>query len=432
MAKAEATHKHGANLHRVVVTGMGVVSSLGQNIETFWHNLNAGKSGISPIVGWDTADYLTTIAGQVHDFALTESINHRDARRMARFTQFAVTAAESALAQAGIDPHRLADPFRLGVTLGCGIGGIDVVEEQHARLQEKGPRRVSPLFIPMFIPNMAAGQVAIHLNAKGPSTCPVTACASAAHAIGDAFRVLQRGEADFMITGGTEAAISPLSIAGFISAKTLSKRNSDPEAASRPFDRERDGFVMGEGAGVLILETLESALSRGATIYAEMKGYGMSNDAHHITAPDPEGKGLIKAMSQALCDAQYPETAVGYINAHGTSTPLNDVTETRAIKQLFREHAYALKISSTKSMTGHLLGAAGGIEAIATVMGLYTQRLHPTRNLDYPDPDCDLDYIPHTAIDWTFEVGMSNSMGFGGHNASLIFARYPASHAEAL
>lgn len=424
MAKAGTTHKRSADLHRVVVTGMGVVSSLGQTIDTFWSNLSAGQSGISPIVGWDTTDYSTTIAGQVHNFVLTESINHRDARRMARFTQFAVTAAESALAHANLDPHKLEDPFRLGVTLGCGIGGIDVIEEQHTRLQEKGPRRVSPLFIPMFIPNMAAGQVAIHLNAKGPSTCPVTACASAAHAIGDAFRVLQRGEADFMLTGGTEAAISPLSIAGFISAKTLSKHNTDPQTASRPFDRERDGFVMGEGAGVLVLETLESALARGATIYAEMKGYGMSNDAHHITAPDPEGKGLIKAMSQALLDAQYTETAIGYINAHGTSTPLNDVTETRAIKQLFGEHAYALKISSTKSMTGHLLGAAGGIEAIATVMGLYTQRLHPTRNLNHPDPDCDLDYIPHQAIDWNVEAAMSNSMGFGGHNASLIFAQY--------
>lgn len=412
--------------HRVVVTGMGVVSSLGQDVDTFWQNLLAGKSGISAIQGWDTQDYPTTIAGQIHDFALTASIIPRDARRMARFTQFAVTAAEAALCHAGVKVSELDDPFRLGVTLGCGIGGIDVVEEQHAKLQAKGPRRVSPLFIPMFIPNMAAGQVSIHLGAKGPSTCPVTACASAAHAIGDAFRILQRGEADIMITGGTEAAISPLGIAGFVSAKTLSKRNDDPQAASRPFDRERDGFVMGEGAGVLILETLESALSRGATIYAEIKGYGMTSDAHHITAPDPEGKGLIRAMEAALKDAQYAPEAVDYINAHGTSTPLNDVTETHAIKQLFGDHAYQLKISSTKSMTGHLLGAAAGVEAIATVMSLYTQQLHPTRNLDYPDPECDLNYVPHQAIVCDVNVAMSNSMGFGGHNATLVFSTYAA------
>ncbi len=409
-------------LQRVVVTGMGVVSSLGQQVETFWQRLLAGDSGISPIVGWDMEDYATTIAGQVHDFALTDSIIPRDARRMARFTQFAVTAAEAALEHAGVQVE--ADPFRVGVALGCGIGGIDVVEEQHAKLQEKGPRRVSPLFIPMFIPNMAAGQVSIHVGARGPSTCPVTACASAAHAIGDAFRILQRGDADIMITGGTEAAISPLGIAGFIAAKTLSRRNADPEAASRPFDRERDGFVMGEGAGVLILETLASAQARNATIYAEMKGYGMSSDAHHITAPDPDAKGLIRAMAEALKDADYRPEAVDYINAHGTSTPLNDVTETYAIKQLFGAHAYRLKISSTKSMIGHLLGAAGGVEAIATVMGLHTQHLHPTRNLDIPDPDCDLDYIPHQSIAHPVQVAMSNSMGFGGHNASLIFARY--------
>ena len=410
------------NLQRVVVTGMGVVSSLGQQVETFWQRLLAGDSGISPIVGWDMEDYATTIAGQVHDFALTDSIIPRDARRMARFTQFAVTAAEAALEHAGVQVE--ADPFRVGVALGCGIGGIDVVEEQHAKLQEKGPRRVSPLFIPMFIPNMAAGQVSIHVGARGPSTCPVTACASAAHAIGDAFRILQRGDADIMITGGTEAAISPLGIAGFIAAKTLSRRNAEPEAASRPFDRERDGFVMGEGAGVLILETLASAQARNATIYAEMKGYGMSSDAHHITAPDPDAKGLIHAMAEALKDADYAPEAVDYINAHGTSTPLNDVTETHAIKQLFGDHAYRLKISSTKSMIGHLLGAAGGVEAIATVMSLYTQQLHPTRNLVSPDPDCDLDYIPQQSIAYPVDVAMSNSMGFGGHNASLIFAKY--------
>lgn len=407
---------------RVVVTGMGVVSSLGQDVERFWQRLLAGESGISSIVGWDTQDYTTTIAGQVHDFCMSDRVIPRDARRMARFTQFAVTAAESALKHAGVEVA--ADPFRVGVALGCGIGGIDVVEEQHAKLQEKGPRRVSPLFIPMFIPNMAAGQVSIHVGARGPSTCPVTACASAAHAIGDAFRILQRGDADIMITGGTEAAISPLGIAGFIAAKTLSKRNDAPESASRPFDRDRDGFVMGEGAGVLILETLASAQARNATIYAEMKGYGMSSDAHHITAPDPEAKGLIRAMSEALRDAECLPETIDYINAHGTSTPLNDVTETQAIKHLFGEHAYRLKVSSTKSMIGHLLGAAGGVEAIATVMSLYTQELHPTRNLETPDPDCDLDYIPHQSVATALQMAMSNSMGFGGHNASLIFARY--------
>ncbi len=408
---------------------MGVVSSLGETVETFWQNLLAGESGISTIQGWDTTDYATTIAGQIHDFEVTDTIIPRDARRMARFTQFAVTAAESALKHAGIVVAELDDPYAIGVTLGCGIGGIDVVEQQHSKLTQKGPRRVSPLFIPMFIPNMAAGQVAIHTGAKGPNTCPVTACASAAHAIGDAFRILQRGDARMMITGGTEAAISPLGIAGFISAKTLSKRNDDPTAASRPFDKDRDGFVMGEGAGVLILETLESALARNATIYAEMTGYGMSNDAHHITAPDPEGKGLIRAMGEAVADVQRQQPDfglehLGYINAHGTSTPLNDATETHAIKQLFGEHAYKLRISSTKSMTGHLLGAAGGIEAIATVMSLHTRKLHPTRNLDHPDPDCDLNYIPHEAVSQDLQAAMSNSMGFGGHNASLIFSRF--------
>lgn len=409
--------------HRVVVTGVGVVSPVGLNASDFWRSLLQGQNGISRIDRFDVTDFDTRIAGQVSEFKLSERVEHKDARRMARFTQFAVQAAFEALEQAQVQISEM-NPFDVGVIIGCGIGGLDIIEEQHKILQAKGPKRVSPLLIPMFIPNMAAGQVAIHTGARGPNTCPVTACASAAHAMGDAFRVLQRGEAQIMITGGTEAAITPLSLAGFNAAKTMSTRNHEPELASRPFDQERDGFVMGEGSGILILETLESARSRGVPILAEIVGYGMSNDAYHITAPTPEGEGLIEAMRRALLDARLSPEQIGYINAHGTSTPLNDQTETRAIKGLFGSHAYNLLISSTKSMTGHLLGAAGGIEAVATVMSLHTQQVHPTRNLVKPDPSCDLDYVPGEARQLSLQAALSNSMGFGGHNAVLAFRQW--------
>ncbi|HEY9841862.1 MAG: beta-ketoacyl-ACP synthase II [Candidatus Sericytochromatia bacterium] len=410
-------------LHKVVVTGLGVVTPLGLGLPVFWENLLAGANGISAVDCFDTEGFDTRIAGQVRDFALTARISHKDARRMARFTQFAVAAAFEALDHARFDITGM-DPFSVGVTIGCGIGGLDVIEEQHKILQTKGPKRVSPLLIPMFIPNIAAGQVAIHTGARGPNSCEVTACASAAHAIGDAFRILQRGEARMMITGGTEAAITPLSMAGFNAARTMSTRNDEPGRASRPFDKDRDGFVMGEGAGVLILETLESARERGVPILGELAGYGMTNDAYHITAPTPEGEGLVEAMRRAVEDAGLKREEIGYINAHGTSTPLNDITETRALRAFFGAHADQLAISSTKSMTGHLLGAAGGIEAVATVMSLQTQQVHPTRNLDQPDPACDLDYVPHQARKLAHAAALSNSMGFGGHNAVLAFKRW--------
>jgi len=410
-------------LKRVVVTGAGVISPLGNNLKDFWPQLLAGANGIGPVSRFDTTGYPTRIAGEVRDFDVHTWIGHKEARRMAPFTQFAVVAALEALQNANLTiSEQNAD--LIGVSLGCGIGGMQVLEDQHRILLEKGPHRVSPLLIPMFIPNMAAGQVAIQTGARGPNNCPVTACASASHAIGDAFRILQRGEAQAMITGGTEAAITPLSMAGFASAKTMSTRNDDPERASRPFDKLRDGFVMGEGSGVLILETLDHALARGAEIWAEVAGFGMTGDAYHITAPSPDGEGLVRAMSIALKDAGLSPEAIDYINAHGTSTPLNDITETKAIHQIFGAHASRLAISSTKSMTGHLLGAAGGIEAIASVMSLRHQVVHPTRNLEEPDPGCDLDYVPGQAREMPVRAVLSNNMGFGGHNASLVFKRF--------
>lgn len=411
--------------HRVVVTGLGVISPIGLSAPVFWESLLAGANGVSTLDCFDTTGFDTRIGGQIRDFVLPARIEHKDARRMARFTQFAVAAAFEALEQAQVEIEDF-DPFEVGVTIGCGIGGLDVIEEQHKVLQNKGPKRVSPLLIPMFIPNIAAGQVAIQTGARGPNTCPVTACASAAHAIGDAFKILQRGEARIMITGGTEAAITPLSLAGFNAARTMSTRNDEPELASRPFDAGRDGFVMGEGSGLLILETLESALSREVPILAELVGFGMTNDAFHITAPTPEGEGLSEAMRRAIKDAELSLEQIGYINAHGTSTPLNDITETRAIRHLFGAHANRLCVSSTKSMTGHLLGAAGGIEAVATILSLHHQQVHPTRNLVTPDPACDLDYVPGMSRKLTFEAALSNSMGFGGHNAVLAFKRWSA------
>ncbi|PIQ29010.1 beta-ketoacyl-[acyl-carrier-protein] synthase II [bacterium (Candidatus Blackallbacteria) CG17_big_fil_post_rev_8_21_14_2_50_48_46] len=412
-------------LQRVVVTGAGVISPLGNNLPDFWRNLLAGENGISTITRFDTTGFPTRIAGQVKDFDVHAWIEHKEARRMAPFTQFAVGAALEALQRAGLKIDA-GNADQIGVSLGCGIGGMQVIEDQHRILLEKGPHRVSPLLIPMFIPNMAAGQVAIQTGARGPNNCPVTACASASHAIGDAFRILQRGDAQAMITGGTEAAITPLSMAGFASAKTMSTRNDDPEHASRPFDRQRDGFVMGEGSGILILETLSHAQARGAEILAEVAGFGMTGDAYHITAPSPDGEGLVRAIQIALKDAALSPFEIDYINAHGTSTPLNDITETKAIHQVFAEAASQLVVSSTKSMTGHLLGAAGGIEAIASVMSLREQIVHPTRNFEESDPECDLDYVPGQARKMQVRAVLSNNMGFGGHNACLVFKRFEA------
>ncbi|QBS37790.1 beta-ketoacyl-[acyl-carrier-protein] synthase II [Thermaerobacter sp. FW80] len=411
--------------HRVVITGVGAVTPLGVGADALWEGILAGRSGIRRISRFDPSPFPSQIAGEVPGFDPTAFIDRKEARRMDRFTQFAMATVAMALRDAGLDPASL-DGDRLGVVMGTGIGGIETFVEQAAVMAERGPDRVSPFFIPMMIANMAAGQVAIRYGARGPNTTVVTACAASAHAIGEAFRILQRGQADVMITGGSEAAIVPLGLAGFCAMKALSTRNDRPEAASRPFDRGRDGFVMAEGAGALILETLEHARRRGARIYAEIIGYGSTADAHHITQPAPGGEGGARAMEAALADAGIDPTDVDYINAHGTSTPQGDVAETLAIKRVFGDHAYRLAVSSTKSMTGHLLGAAGAVEAILTVLALRDGVLPPTINLDDPDPECDLDYVPHRARPRAIRVALSNSFGFGGQNACLAFRRYDA------
>ena len=407
---------------RVVVTGMGAVSPLGIGVDALWEGLIQGRSGVGPITSFDASRFSTRIAAEVKDFNPTDFMDRKDARRMDRFAQFAVAGARMALEDASISDN--VDWERVGVLIGSGIGGIHTFEEQCRNLFEKGPDRVSPFFVPMMIPDIASGQVSIMIGAKGHNACTVTACASGSHSIGDAFKVIQRGQADIMVTGGTEAAVSPLSMAGFCAARTLSTRNDEPERASRPFDKDRDGFVLGEGAGILILEELEHAKARGARIYAELIGYASTGDAYHITAPAPEGDGARRAMLAALKDAGVDPSEVEYINAHGTSTEYNDKFETMAIKGVFQEHAYRIPISSTKSMTGHLLGAAGGIEAIAVCKTLYEQIIPPTINYETPDPECDLDYVPNKARKQPVRVAISNSFGFGGHNAVLVFRRY--------
>ncbi|QIA26912.1 beta-ketoacyl-ACP synthase II [Thermaerobacter sp. PB12/4term] len=415
--------------HRVVITGVGAITPLGVGVEALWEGVLAGRSGIRRISRFDPSPFPSQIAGEVPDFDPTAFIDRKEARRMDRFTQFAMASVAMALADAGIDPAAM-DGRRLGVVMGTGIGGIETFVEQAAVMAERGPDRVSPFFIPMMIANMAAGQVAIRYGARGPNSTLVTACAASAHAVGEAFRILQRGEADVMITGGAEAAIVPLGLAGFCAMKALSTRNDAPEAASRPFDRGRDGFVMAEGAGALILETLEHARKRGARIYAEIIGYGTTADAHHITQPAPGGEGGARAMEAAMADAGVDPGDVDYINAHGTSTPQGDVAETQAIKRVFGDHAYRLAVSSTKSMTGHLLGAAGAVESILTVLALRDGVLPPTINLDDPDPECDLDYVPNRARPRAIRVALSNSFGFGGQNACLAFRRYEAGAEE--
>ncbi|KGR73684.1 beta-ketoacyl-ACP synthase II [Ureibacillus sinduriensis] len=406
---------------RVVITGIGAVTPLGNSIEETWENLIAGKSGVGALTRLDAEKFPVKIAAEVKDFDIEQYIEKKEARKMDRFTHYALAASIMAMKDSALEITEEIAP-RVGVWIGSGIGGMETYENQYITFQERGVRRVSPFFVPMMIPNMASGQVSIHFGAKGINSCSVTACASGTNSIGDAFKVIQRGDADAMITGGAEAPIVNMAVAGFCSSTALSL-NPDADIASRPFDANRDGFVIGEGAGILVLEEYEFAKARGAKIYAEVVGYGSTGDAHHITAPAPEGEGAARAIRQALEDGDVDPTQVGYINAHGTSTPYNDLFETKAVKTVFGEHAYNLAMSSTKSMTGHLLGAAGGVEAIFTALALKEGVLPPTINLTTPDPECDLDYVPNTARHQSVEYGMSNSLGFGGHNASLVLKK---------
>jgi len=409
---------------RVVVTGLGVISPIGEDLSTFWSSLSSGVSGVGKVSHFDASDFPSQLGAEVSEFDPTSHhIDKREARKMDRFTQFAVAAAFQAWSDAGLDKNNSLQKERMGVALGSGIGGIDTIEKQAAILREKGPRKVSPFLVPMLIANMASGYVSILLELQGPNTTVVTACASATHTIGDSYRIIQRGDADLMVAGGSEAAITPLAYSGFCAARALSTR-SEPEKASRPFDKERDGFVMGEGAGVVILEELESALTRGAQIYGEIVGYGMSGDAYHVTAPDTDGKGACLSMQRCLDDAGIKSEEVDYLNAHGTSTDYNDKIETLAIKKVFDEHAYRLAISSNKSMIGHLLGAAGGAEFIATLLAMKHNLIPPTINYEVPDPDCDLDYVPNTPRQLNVKLAMSNSFGFGGTNGSLLVKKY--------
>jgi 3-oxoacyl-[acyl-carrier-protein] synthase II len=408
---------------RVVITGLGLVIPTGIGVKTAWKNVCDGVSGIGPLTRFDATLYDTRIAGEVKDFNPDLVIDKKEVRRMDLFVQFALAATAEALedARLNISPENAE---QIGVIVGTGLGGLPTFEKNHRALLEKGPGRVSPFFIPMLIANMASGHIAIHFGPKGPNTSVVTACATGAHSIGDAFRVIQYGDAEAMIAGGTEANIAPLTIAGFNSMKALSTRNEAPEKASRPFEKQRDGFVVGEGAGILILEELEFALQRKARIYAELVGYGYTGDAYHMTAPSPDGDGAARCMRMAIKDAGMRPEEVDYINAHGTSTSLNDVTETLAIKTVFKEYAKELPVSATKSMTGHLLGAAGSTEAIFSVLSIRDGILPPTINYEEPDPECDLDYVPNVARRKSLQVVMSNAFGFGGTNAVLVFKKF--------
>lgn len=410
-------------MKRVVITGVGAITPIGIGKDNFWNSLLEGKSGIGYITKFDTERHETKIAAEVKDFNPQDFIDKKEARRMDRFAQYAVAATRLAIKDGNIDLDSL-NRERIGVVIGSGIGGIESLESEKEKYMEKGPGRVSPLFIPMMISNMAAGQVSMNFGLKGASMTITTACASATHAIGEAFRMIKYGIQDMVVTGGTEASITPLSLAGFSSMKALSTRNDAPEKASCPFDKERDGFIMGEGSGIIVLEELEHAIKRGATIYAEVVGYGATSDAFHITQPDPEANGARNAMKIALEEGNVDYKEVGYINAHGTSTYFNDKLETLAIKDLFKEHAYELNISSTKSMTGHLLGAAGGVEAIATALALKEGMIPPTINYENPDEECDLNYTPNKAVKKDIKYAMSNSLGFGGHNASILLKKY--------
>ncbi|NET48904.1 MAG: beta-ketoacyl-ACP synthase II [Merismopedia sp. SIO2A8] len=412
-----------AGRKRVVITGLGALTPLGNTVSAYWQGLMDGKSGIGPITLFDASQHACQIAGEVKDFDPSEYISKKEAKRLDRFSQFAIAASVQALTDADLEITEL-NAESIGVLIGTGVGGLQVMEDQKEVLLNKAPSRVSPFTVPTMISNMGAGLAAIHVGAKGPCSCTVTACAAGTNAIGDAFRLVQNGYANAMICGGTEAAVTPLSMAGFASAKALSTRNDEPTKASRPFDTGRDGFVMGEGAGILVLEALDHALARGARIYGEVVGYGMTCDAYHMTKPVPGGLGAARAVQLALKDAQLLPENVNYINAHGTSTPANDSTETAAVKHALGDHANSVAMSSTKSMTGHLLGGSGGIEAVATVMAIANDRVPPTINLDHPDPACDLDYVANENRAMTVNVALSNSFGFGGHNATLAMKKY--------
>lgn len=411
---------------RVVITGLGVITPLGNTVEEFWNAQLAGKSGVTHLTAFDSSHFSCHIAAEVKDFNAAQFMPDKDARRLDRFVKFGLAASKLAVSSSGIILDK-EDRDRIGIIIGSGIGGLQTIEREHAaylkRGLEKGPSKITPFLIPMLIVNMAAGHASIALGLKGPSSSCVTACASGNNAIGDAFKIIQRGDADVMVAGGTEGAITDMGFGGFCSLKALSLRNDEPEKASRPFDMERDGFVMGEGAGILVLEEFERAKKRGADIYCEIVGYGMSGDAYHITAPDPTGDGARRCMEAAVKDAKVNSDEIDYINAHGTSTKLNDKIETMAIKNLFKDHAKKLVISSTKSMTGHLLGAAGGVEAASCALAIRNGIIPPTINYEYPDPECDLDYVPNQPRKLRINIAISNALGFGGHNATLVFRR---------
>ncbi|MBU5256166.1 beta-ketoacyl-ACP synthase II [Tissierella praeacuta] len=410
-------------MKRVVITGLGAITPIGIGKENFWNSLIEGKSGIGAITRFDTTDFDTKIGAEVKDFDPSNYIDKKEARRMDRFTQYAVAGAKLALEDGKVELDKL-NLDKVGVIIGVGIGGMETMETEFTKLRDRGPSRVSPLFIPMMISNMAPGQISMTFGFRGPTMTVTTACASSTHAIGEGFRMISTGNVDMIVAGGADASITPISVAGFCSMKALSTRNDNPTKASRPFDKERDGFVMGEGAGILILEELNHALARGANIYGEIVGYGSTSDAFHITQPDPEAKGATRAMELALEEAAADYHDVDYINAHGTSTYFNDKLETLAIKNVFKEYAKALNISSTKSMTGHLLGAAGGIEAIATIMAIKEGIIPPTINYEYLDEECDLNYTPNEAVKRDINYALSNSLGFGGHNATVLFKKY--------
>ena len=406
-----------------MITGIGLVTPLGIGVKDTWDSLCAGKSGVAEITRFDVSDFQTKIAAEVKGFHAEDFLPKKEAKRTERFIAYAVAAARMAIEDSALVIDS-SNSDRVGVITGCGLGGLSILEDTCLKLNSQGPRRVSPFFIPMMIGNMAPGMISIQFGAKGPNASLATACAAGAHAVGDSYKIILRGEADAMITGGVESVVNPTCIAGFNSMKALSTRNDEPQKASRPFDRDRDGFVVGEGSGILIIEDLDHALERGAKIYAELTGYGMSGDGFHMTAPPPDGSGAARCMSSALEDSGIPLNKIDYINAHGTSTPLNDLSETLAIKSVFKEHAYKLAISATKSMTGHLLGGAGGIETVFTTLAISDERLPPTINHEFSDDQCDLDYIPNVMREARIEHAMTNSFGFGGTNASLILSRY--------
>ena len=408
---------------RVVVTGIGLITPLGIGVEDSWNSIIAGRAGIRRITHFDSSNFPTQIAGEVEGFNPEDYIEPKEIKKMDRFIHFAIATATMAINDSGL---KITDgnAEKVGVIVGSGIGGLHAIEHYHSVFLEKGPRRISPFFIPMLVINLASGQISIKFGAKGPNSAVATACATGSHSIGDAYKIIQRGDADAMIAGGTEAVITPLGIGGFNAMKTLSTRNDEPGKASRPFDIDRDGFVMGEGSGIVILESLESAMDRGVRIYAEIVGYGMTADAYHITSPAPGGEGAARCMQMTLKDGSVDPSEVDYINAHGTSTKYGDEIETNAIKTVFREHSYKVAISSTKSMIGHLLGAAGGVEAVITVLSIYNDIITPTINLDKPDPECDLDYVPYKSRKMTINYALTNSFGFGGTNACLLFKKF--------